>query len=166
MAQILLTYGEPKMRCPRHARRDSHHSEENMSGDIFFGFDKSQPEGQRRNDGYVNSATFDAFGDLLDAALEGNYDEILCAIKEGEAMSMYCMDELPAGDYNAVIHAMRAHIASLTNPNDWQQKGMWVWREMAEPFIRKDERYDFAFHQEVPLQENAEALPSVFKSTT
>lgn len=120
-----------------------------MSGDIFFGFDKSQPEGQRRNDGYVNSATFDAFGDLLGAALRGKYDEILCAIKEGEAMAMYCMDELSAQDYNTAIHAMRLHIHSLINPSDWQQKGMWVWREMAEPFIHKDDRYDFEFHQQL-----------------
>jgi hypothetical protein len=119
-----------------------------MSGDIYFGFDQSQPVGRKRNDGYVNSPTFLAFGGLLDAALEGKCDEILEVIKEGEAMAMYCMDGLPASDYNTVICAMRTYIANLRNPSAWQQKGVWVWREMAEPFIHKDDRYDVAFHHE------------------
>lgn len=121
-----------------------------MSGDIYFGFDKSNPRQWRKNDGYVNTPTFMAFGDLLDAALAKDYSALLEVIKEGEPMAMYCFEELSAPDYNAVIKVMRTYISSLVNPTDWQQKGAWVWREMAEPFIRKDERYDFAFHHEEP----------------
>lgn len=119
-----------------------------MSGDIYFGLDKSNPEQWQKNDGYVNSATFMAFGDLLSEALAKDYEALLEIIKEGEPMAIYCFNDLSAPDYNFVIIAMRKYIASLVTPTEWQQKGIWVWREMAEPFIRKDERYDFAFHHE------------------
>lgn len=121
-----------------------------MSGDIYFGLDKSNPDKWERNDGYVDSPTFMAFGDLLDQALVKDHLISLKIIKEGEAMAMYCFEDLSALDYNNVIHAMRAYIDSLKNPTDWQKKGIWVWREMAEPFIRKDDRYDYVFHHEVP----------------
>jgi hypothetical protein len=117
-----------------------------MAGDIWFGYDDSDPQSIKRNDGYVNSATFIAFGDLLDAALRDDYPVVLETIKESEAMRIYDFGPLSTEDYNAAIHAIRAHIAALKNPTDWQQKGCWVWREMAEPFIRKDSRYDFALH--------------------
>ena len=119
-----------------------------MSGDIYFGIDKSLPRGV--NDGYVNSPTFMAFGDLLDEALAQTHSKQLEEIKEAEPMALYNFCRLPAADYNAVIRTIRNHVAGLANPSDWQQKGVWVWREMAEPFIRKDERYDFAFHRETP----------------
>jgi hypothetical protein len=119
-----------------------------MSGDIYFGFDKSNPEQWQKNDGYVDTPTFMGFGDLLDAALAKEYSEPLEVIKAGESMAIYCFNDLPASDYNAVVNAIRNYIVNLVNPTDWQQKGIWVWREMAEPFIRKDDRYDFAFHHE------------------
>ncbi len=106
------------------------------------------PAGKRANDGYVNSPTFDAFGDLMDAALAETHAKQLEKIREGQYQMLFNFCDLSAADYNAVIQTMRAHIASLSDPTDWQQKGTWVWREMAEPFIRKDERYDFAFHGE------------------
>lgn len=110
------------------------------------------PEGQRVNDGYVNSPTFDAFGSLMTEALGPGHSQLLEEITEGQYQMLYDFCGLSATDYNTVIHAMRTYIASLMNPTDWQQKGMWVWREMAEPFIRKDERYDFAFHGETCSQ--------------
>ena len=61
---------------------------------------------------------------------------------------MYNFCRLSAADYNAVIHALRTYVNGLKTPTAVQQNGIWVWREMAEPFIRKDERYDFAFHGE------------------
>lgn len=121
-----------------------------MSGDIYFGFDKSNPERWQRNDGYVNSATFMAFGDLLSEALSQDHEDLLDVIKEAEAMAIYCFEDLSSPDYNSVIKSMRRYIASLVAPTEWQQKGIWVWREMAEPFIRKDDRYNFAFHHEAP----------------
>lgn len=119
-----------------------------MSGDIYFGLDLSVPDSY--NDGYVNTPTFMAFGDLMEEALSKDYSSQLAIIKESEPMAIYSYIELSRVDYNSVIRAMREYIASLTNPTDWQQKGAWVWSEMAEPFIRKDERYDFAFHGEAP----------------
>lgn len=120
-----------------------------MSGDIYFGFDKSDPMQWKKNDGYVDSPTFMAFGDLLTEALGETLPGLLDDIKRDEPMAMYNFCRLSAHDYNAVVHALRSYITGLVNPTDWQQKGAWVWREMAEPFIRKDERYDFAFHHEV-----------------
>lgn len=122
-----------------------------MSGDIYFGFDKSNPEHWQKNDGYVNSATFMAFGGLLNEALAKDYGALLEVIKEEESMAIYCFNDLSASDCNSVIAAMRQYIANLVTPTEWQKKGIWVWREMAEPFIRKDERYDFTFHQEAPM---------------
>jgi hypothetical protein len=121
-----------------------------VSGDIYFGYDKSDPLAWKKNDGYVNSRTFMAFGDLLDAALKSGNAAALEVIKEWEVVPMYDFNPLSAADYNAVIAAMRTHIASMKDPTPWQQTGVWVWREMAEPFIRKDDRYDFAFHNETP----------------
>lgn len=124
-----------------------------MSGDIYFGFDRTKPVGQWVNDGYVDTPTFLAFGDLLDAALEQSCSGKLAEIKESEVQMIYNFCRLDALDYNTVIRAIRMHVEGLVNPTDWQQKGAWVWREMAEPFIRKDERYDFEFHGELrPLQ--------------
>ena len=119
-----------------------------MSGDIFFGVDKSLPQGV--NDGYVNSPTFMAVGDLLGEALAESQQDALEIIKEAEPMAIYSFNDLSVLEYNSVIAAMRKYIGSLVAPTEWQQKGIWVWREMAEPFIRKDERYDFAFHHEGP----------------
>lgn len=113
-----------------------------MSGDIYFGFDKTKPVGTWHNDGYVNTPTFMAFGEFLDAALAEKHPVLLEVIKEGESMAMYCFYDLSASDYNAVIHTIRTYVATLKNPSDWQSKGIWVWTEMAEPFIHKDERYD------------------------
>lgn len=121
-----------------------------MSGDIYFGFDSAMPVGKQGNDGYVNSSTFMAFGELLDEALLKTHLQQLEEIKEAEAMMLYNFCRLPASDYNAVIGAIRIHVAAVIAPTPWQELGLWVWREMAEPFIRKDERYDFAFHHEMP----------------
>lgn len=121
-----------------------------MSGDIFFGFDKSLPSGKRGNDGYVDSPTFDAFGNLMNEALAQTHPKQLEAITESQYQMLYNFCGLSQAEYNAVIHAMRTYISGLVNPTDWQQKGTWVWRQMAEPFVRKDERYDFAFHNETP----------------
>ena len=121
-----------------------------MSGDIYFGFDQSKPNEESRNDGYVNSRTFDAFGDLLDEALAKKYPKILETIKEAEAMAIYNFCWLDAPDYNLAIHAIREYVAQLKEPTPWQEVGLWAWREMAEPFIHKDERYDTIFHQKEP----------------
>ena len=118
-----------------------------MGGSIFFGFDKSKPKGESVNDGYVNTRIFDAFGDLLDSALLEKHPEIIETIKEGEVMKIYDFCGLNAPDYNLAIHAIREYIAQLKEPTPWHEVGLWVWREMAEPFIHKDERYDTTFHQ-------------------
>jgi hypothetical protein len=120
-----------------------------MSGDIYFGFDKSDPEKWEKNDGYVNSPTFAAFGELLDDALGQSHPSQLGEIKESQYQMMFNFCRLPAIDYNSVIRAIRTYVDGLKAPTAVQQDGIWVWREMAEPFIRKDERYDFEFHGEV-----------------
>jgi len=84
----------------------------------------------------------------MDEALAQTHPKQLEEIKEGQYQMLYSFCRLSAADYNTVIHAMRVYITGVVNPTDWQQKGVWVWREMAEPFIRKDKRYDFAFHGE------------------
>lgn len=119
-----------------------------MSGDIYFGFDKSNPEKWEKNDGYVNSPKFAAFGELLDEALGQSHPSQLEVIKEGRYQMMYNFCQLSPADYNAVIHALRNYLNGLRTPTEAQKNGIWVWQEMAEPFIRKDERYDFAFHGE------------------
>jgi hypothetical protein len=119
-----------------------------MAGDIWFGFDRSDPQAPRTNDGYVNSAAFMSFGELLDAALSKEDLQILETIKESEPMAMYDFCSLSAEHYNAAIRAIRLHIATMTEPDARLKKGLWVWAEMAEPFIRKDDRYDFALHGE------------------
>jgi hypothetical protein len=121
-----------------------------MAGDIFFGYDASIREGRSHNDGYVDNSTFDAFGNLLTESLLSSCTTQLDTIKEAEVMRLYSFCALSSIDYNMVIQTMRRYIAGLSNPSNWQQKGVWVWREMAEPFIRKDARYDFAFHGEEP----------------
>lgn len=121
-----------------------------MSGDIFFGFDSSLAVGDRANDGYVNSPTFSAFGELLDDALSQTHPEQLEEIKEGQHQMLYDFCGLTALDYNLVIRALRTHVNGLKTPTAVQLDGIWVWQEMAEPFIRKDDRYDFAFHGEAP----------------
>ena len=117
-----------------------------MAGDIYIGFDFSDPEKIVRNDGYVNSRTFMAFGDFLEEALRGRYSKILDEIKNSEPMAVYDFTELPACEFNLVVSVMRQHIAGLKNPSDWQQVGAWAWIEVAEPAVLKDERYDLTFH--------------------
>lgn len=121
-----------------------------MSGDIFFGFDPSMPVGKRVNDGYVNSPTFAAFGELLDEALAQTHPAQLEEITEGQYQMLYDFCSLSTVDYNSVIYALRSYINGLQAPTEVQKNAIWVWQEMAEPFIRKDERYDFAFHGEIP----------------
>lgn len=124
-----------------------------MAGNIYFGFDASINEGDAYNDGYVSTSFFQAFGDLLTESLSKICAPQLKEIKEGEVMMLYSFTSLSPADYNLVIQTIRRHIAGLSNPSEWQQKGIRIWREMAEPFIRKDERYDFAFHgEELPSQ--------------
>ena len=80
-----------------------------MSGDIFFGFDKLMPLGSQGNDGYVDSPTFDAFGDLLNAALAHTYPAQLAEITEGQYQMLYSFCRLSARDYNAVIRVIRTY---------------------------------------------------------
>ena len=121
-----------------------------MAGNIYFGFDASIREGDAYNDGYVSTSFFQAFGDLLTESLSEACSSQLEGIKEREVLMLYRFTHLSPADYNLVIQTIRRHIAGLSNPSEWQQKGIQVWNEMAEPFIRKDERYDFAFHGEEP----------------
>ena len=117
-----------------------------MAGDIYVGFDSSDPEKIVRNDGYVNSQTFMAFGDFLEEALRVQYSKILDEIIKSEPMAIYDFTELPASEFNLVVSVMRQHIAGLKHPSDWQQVGAWAWNEIAEPAVLKDERYDLTFH--------------------
>jgi len=121
-----------------------------MGGCIYFGYDASIREGRSSNDGYVSTAFFQAFGDLLTESLSEACAPQMEKIKEGEVMMLYKFTGLSSSDYNLVIQTIRRYIAGLSNPSERQQKGIRVWNEMAEPFIRKDKRYDFAFHGEEP----------------
>lgn len=121
-----------------------------MAGDIFFGFDSSIVNGDPHNDGYVNNRTFDSFGDLLDKALSSDFPAQLEIIKEAQYLRMFQFTSLSEIDYNLVIRAMRRCVDELEKKDVPMplKAGVWVWHEMAEPFIRKDERYDFEFHGE------------------
>jgi hypothetical protein len=119
-----------------------------MAGDIYIGYDLSQPSGKQSNDGYVSSLSFLAFGNLLNEILATSYPLQLVSIKEGEAMMLYSFCGLSARDYNDVIRVIRNYIINLKNPTDGQKKGISVWQEIAESFVRKDQRYDFLFHGE------------------
>jgi hypothetical protein len=127
-----------------------------MAGDIYFGTDKSIKVGRKTNDGYVRSSTFLAFGDFLDAALGALDPKILASIKELEPLMMYEFGDLDADEYNLVIRTMRQHVAAVVQPSASEEEAIWVWKEMAEPFIRKDARYDFAYHGEQPPIEPSE----------
>ncbi len=127
-----------------------------MAGAIYFGSDKSKQEGRRSNNGSVNSLTFSAFGELMDAALCGLDPAILASIKEPEPLMMYEFRGLDADEYNLVIRTMRQHVAAVVHPSASEEAAIWVWKEMAEPFIRKDARYDFAYHGEQPPTEPSE----------
>ncbi len=119
-----------------------------MAGDIYIGFDSSDPGKIVRNDGYVNSRTFMAFGDFLEEALRGRFAKILDEIKNSEPMAIYDLTELSVSEFNLVVSVMRQHIAGLKNPSDWQQVGAWAWNEVAEPAVLRDERYDSTFRGE------------------
>ena len=121
-----------------------------MAGDIYIGFDSTSPGKCDYNDGYVDSRTFKAFGELLDDALTEEFPILLEKIKIYEPMAIYNFFELSKMDFNLAISAMRMYIKSLKNPTDWQQVGIWAWNEVGEPATRKDARYDFEFHGESP----------------
>ncbi len=127
-----------------------------MAGAIYFGTDKSKQGGKRSNDGSVNSLAFMAFGELIDAALRSLDPAILASIKEPEPLMLYEFRDLDADEYNLVIRAMRQHVAASVDPSVSEERAIWVWKEMAEPFIRKDARYDFAYHGEQPPIEPSE----------
>jgi hypothetical protein len=112
-----------------------------MAGAIYFGTDKSKQEGKRSNNG---------------AALLGLDPAILASIKEPEPLMMYEFRDLDADEYNLVIRTMRQHVAASVDPSVSEETAIWVWKEMAEPFIRKDARYDFAYHGEQPPMEPSE----------
>ncbi|WGZ94914.1 MAG: hypothetical protein QJT81_02705 [Candidatus Thiothrix putei] len=119
-----------------------------MAGDIYFGYDNSSQNKWETNDGYVNSASFMAFGDWLDEALSKDYPNLLSAIKEDEPMAMYNFCDLSAVEYNTVIRALREFKRNLMKPTPIQQLGTRVWEEIAEPFIHKDVRYDSKYHDD------------------
>ena len=118
-----------------------------MAGDIYIGFDSTKTGKSVHNDGYVNSGTFQAFGDFLDEALK-DFPDILEKIKIYQYSAIYSFVGLSKYEFNTAIATLRNHIGSLKNPTGSQQVGIWAWNEVGEPATRKDERYDFAFHGE------------------
>ena len=120
-----------------------------MAGVIFIGCDSSKPFGEQMIHNYEGRAGFSAFGALLDEALAADYSSQLEEIKEGELLKQYSFIGLNAPDYNNVIRAIRSYIANLKNPNQYQQISIAAWNRAAEPFVRKDKRYDFSFFGEV-----------------
>ena len=126
-----------------------------MAGDIYIGFDSTQAGKPVYNDGYVDSRTFRAFGDILNEALLEDFPDLLEKIKVYEPMAMYNFVELSNSEFNSAIAALRKYMGGLKSPTDWQQVGIWAWNEVGEPATRKDERYDFAFHGETPPAERA-----------
>jgi hypothetical protein len=118
-----------------------------MAGDIFFGFDKNAPEGQSSyNDGYVSSDFFEAFKMALHAALEDDFPSQLEIILEAQYMGIISFIDLDDVSFNKIIKCLRHYFSKDTDRPPFFAHAKWVWVDMAEPFITKDQRYDFLFH--------------------
>lgn len=93
---------------------------------------------------YVNSSYWDAFGDLLDEVFLPNYSKLHEVIKseEGEYLKFYSFVELDKQDFNQAVKLIRNYLSKQQNPTEWQKMAQVVWKEIAEPYIVQDERYE------------------------
>lgn len=93
---------------------------------------------------YVNSRYWDAFGDLLDAVFLPGYSKLHEMVKceEGEYLKFYSFAELSKQDFNLAIRLIREYISEQKNPTEWQRMAQIVWKEIAEPYIVQDDRYE------------------------
>ena len=122
-------------------------------GRIYIGYSEHGEEKQGLGD-HASGGYWDAFGDLLDEALLLHYPNLHESIKteEGYYMKFFTFDDLSKEDFNLAVRLIREHVASMT-PNSWQPKDVgsmagWqeaariVWKEIAEPLVVLDRRYD------------------------
>ncbi|AUR32673.1 hypothetical protein [Morganella morganii] len=93
---------------------------------------------------YVNSSYWDAFGELLDAVFLPGYPKLHEVIKseEGEYLKFYSFVELGRQDFNLAVKLIRNYISEQQNPTEWQKMAQVVWKEIAEPYIVQDDRYE------------------------
>ncbi len=122
-------------------------------GRIEIGYSEHEEEKKGLGD-HASGGYWDAFGDLLDEALLLHYPNLHESIKteEGYYMKFFTFDDLSKEDFNLAVRLIREHVASMT-PNSWQPKDVgsmagWqeaariVWKEIAEPLVVLDRRYD------------------------
>ena len=123
-------------------------------GRIEIGYSEHGEEKKGLSD-HASGGYWDAFGDLLDEALLLHYPSLHESIKteEGYYMSFFTFRELSKEDFNLAVRLIREHVASMT-PNSWpprkyvtdmarwQERARRVWKEIAEPLVVLDRRYD------------------------
>jgi hypothetical protein len=114
-----------------------------MSGSIILGVNKN---GQSMSE-LVNGVYWDAFGELLDAALS-NYQNILGVIKcePGKYLKYYSFVELDGLQFNIVVKQIRLFIHELKTPSEWEAKAISVWVDVCEQYVIQDDRYDESFY--------------------
>jgi len=62
--------------------------------------------------------------------------------EEGEYLKFYSFAELSKQDFNLAIRLIREYISEQKNPTEWQRMAQIVWKEIAEPYIVQDDRYE------------------------
>ncbi|GKV92921.1 hypothetical protein H2Y56_03410 [Pectobacterium aroidearum] len=116
-----------------------------MGASIFFRRDETieKPE-DRLTSAFIHSSYWDAFGELLDTVFLPDHPELHEIIKseEGEYLKFYSFVELDKVDFNQAVKLIRDYIAKQKNPTEWQNMANTVWKDVAEPYIIQDERYD------------------------
>ncbi|MDY4385609.1 hypothetical protein [Pectobacterium aroidearum] len=116
-----------------------------MGASIFFRRDETieKPE-DRLTSAFIHSSYWDAFGEMLDAVFLPDHPELHEIIKseEGEYLKFYSFVELDKVDFNQAVKLIRDYIAKQKNPTEWQNMANTVWKDVAEPYIIQDERYD------------------------
>lgn len=93
---------------------------------------------------YVNSRYWDAFGDLLDAVFLPGYPKLHEVVKceEGEHLKFYSFAELNKHGFNLAVRLISEYISEQKNPTEWQRMAQIVWKEITEPYIFQDDRYE------------------------
>lgn len=111
-----------------------------MSGMIFFGMDELTNKSMHS---LINGYYWDAFGDLIDFALEKQHPNIHKIIKSEEAvaLSYYYFDELDEIEFRIAVEAIRDEISKWKELNTCQQMAKQVWENTCEPWILRDKRY-------------------------
>ncbi|NBF04893.1 hypothetical protein GV819_21645 [Pseudomonas sp. Fl5BN2] len=115
-----------------------------MGGAVWVSKNMPRPEGYQYLGGVVNGSAWDAFGELLDAALLPEYFGVHSQVKseEGLFLRYYSFDELSRSDFNLVVRVVMGFIFNMLDPSPWQLKGKAVWDEVVGPCIKSDPRYE------------------------